>query len=253
MTDKKKDSNPKDALGVKKVPLHAVPVKPLLEVGLAMMEGGRKYGTHNYREIGVRMSTYYNAAMRHLMAWWEGEDTDEDSGVPHIIKAIACLFVVRDSIHMNNCVDDRPVRYPNGIGLGVLNDIAAGLIEKYPDCALPFTHLYRHGETAPKVGDRHNGMLFVKAGEDIKVHDHSKPQDEPVNFFKAGDNVKILLWESRMYHPGRKTWCKKADYIGEYLSICEKHQGCHMIRVVVDHEYRDYIFNTDELTLMEDN
>lgn len=139
MTTTSKDSNPKDALGVKKVPLHAVPVKPLLEVGLAMMEGGRKYGTHNYREIGVRMSTYYNATMRHLMAWWEGEDTDKDSGVPHLIKAITCLFVVRDSIHMGNCVDDRPIQYPNGIDLGVLNDIAAGVIEKFPECVEPFT------------------------------------------------------------------------------------------------------------------
>lgn len=143
----KKDSNPKDALGIKKVPLHAIPVRPLLEVGLAMLEGGRKYGTHNYRAVGVRMSTYYDAVMRHMMAWWEGEDNDPDSGVSHLVKAIACLFVVRDSMHMENCIDDRPIQYPGGIGMGAFNKITADLITKYPECAKPFLH---HVKLMPK-------------------------------------------------------------------------------------------------------
>jgi hypothetical protein len=52
----------------------------LAEVGLGMLEGGHKYGRHNYRAIGVRTSIYYDAAMRHLTAWWEGEDIDAESG-----------------------------------------------------------------------------------------------------------------------------------------------------------------------------
>jgi hypothetical protein len=147
--NKTKKSNPKEAMSDGKVPIHCVPTKPLLEVGLAMMEGGRKYGTHNYRDCGVRMSTYYNACMRHLMSWWEGENTDPDSGVPHLIKAIACLFVVRDSIHMGNCTDDRPIKYPVGINMGVVNQMAANLIDQYPDCVPPFTEL-THGESAVK-------------------------------------------------------------------------------------------------------
>lgn len=140
----RKPTNPKDALGVKKVPLHCVPSAPLFEVGLAMMEGGRKYGTHNYRDEGVRMSIYYNAVFRHLIAWWEGEDIDPDSGIHHVIKAIASLFVLRDSMIMENCEDDRPIKYPNGLNMNELNELAADLIEKYPDCAKPFLQ---------KVGD----------------------------------------------------------------------------------------------------
>lgn len=166
--NEKKDSNPKDVLGIKKVPLHAIPVKPLLEVGLAMMEGGRKYGTHNYREIGVCMSTYYNAAMRHLMSWWEGEDIDPASGVHHVVKALASLFVVRDGMHMGNCVDDRPIRYPNGIDIEKFNEIAADLITKYPKCAKPFTYHQSvlaepEPETyVPQPGD----MVFIELRED---------------------------------------------------------------------------------------
>lgn len=134
-----KSTNPKDALGIKKVPLHCIPCGPLMELGLAMMEGGRKYGTHNYREMGVRASVYYDAAMRHLMDWWEGEDIDPDSGIHHVIKAMACLIVVRDSMLMGNYEDDRPYKYPNGLDVAEFNKQAAGVIEKYPECVAAFT------------------------------------------------------------------------------------------------------------------
>jgi len=137
--EKTKPTNPKDALGIKKVPFHCVPCGPLMELGLAMMEGGRKYGSHNYRSVGVRSSVYYDAVIRHLMAWWEGEDIDPDSGVFHIIKAIACLFVLRDSMLMGNCEDDRPLKYPEGLDISQLNKQAEEIIQKYPYCVKPFT------------------------------------------------------------------------------------------------------------------
>jgi hypothetical protein len=134
-----KDTNPKEALGICKIPLHTVPCEVLMELGLAMLEGGRKYGTHNYREMGVRMSTYYDACQRHLMSWWEGEDYDPDSGIHHIIKAMACLLVVRDSMHMGNVVDDRPTQLPLKLDIKTLNSRAKKIIEKYPECEVPYT------------------------------------------------------------------------------------------------------------------
>lgn len=133
-----KNTNPKDALGVKKAPLHCIPCGPLYELGLAMMEGGRKYGSHNYRAVGTRASIYYDAAMRHLTEWWEGEDIDSNSGVHHLIKATACLIVVRDSMLMGNFNDDRPLKYPNGLGISKFNTQAADLIEKIPECVDPY-------------------------------------------------------------------------------------------------------------------
>lgn len=135
---KEKPTNPKDALGVKKVSLHCIPCGPLLELGLAMLEGGRKYGTHNYRDMGVRASVYYDAAMRHIMDWWEGEDIDPDSGLHHVIKAMASLVVLRDSMLMGNCDDDRPYKYSNGLNILRFNKQAAKIIEKYPECVDPF-------------------------------------------------------------------------------------------------------------------
>lgn len=91
-----KESNPKDSIGYTKPPLHCVPSHVLFEVGMGMFEGGWKYREANYRVIGVRASIYFDAAMRHLIAWWEGEDIDPASQIHHISKVISCLMVLRD-------------------------------------------------------------------------------------------------------------------------------------------------------------
>lgn len=127
-----KESNPKDAVGVKKVPFSTLPAGPAAETALAMLEGALKYGRHNYRAVGVRTSVYYDAALRHLTAFWEGQNIDPESGLPHVVKAIACLFVLRDSQLIGNVVDDRPPSYKDG-WQDVLTQKAALLIEKYPN------------------------------------------------------------------------------------------------------------------------
>lgn len=135
---KTKESNPKYSEGVKKAPLHCIPSGPIYELGLAMFEGSRKYGRHNYRAIGVRASTYYDAAMGHIKDWWEGEDIDPDSGLHHLIKAAACLLVVRDSMLMGNFSDDRPLRYPEKHGRSDFNEQVKEIVKKYPDCVEPY-------------------------------------------------------------------------------------------------------------------
>ena len=138
-----KASNPKDSVGVRKVPLHVVSSFVLMEMALGMMEGGRKYGAHNYRVAGVRASVYYDAAMRHLMAFWEGEDLDKDSGLSHITKALSCLSVLRDSMHVGNWVDDRPPRLEDG-WVSTMNEKAGAIIDKYPNGVPAFTEVSLH-------------------------------------------------------------------------------------------------------------
>jgi hypothetical protein len=103
-----KQTNPKDLVGSRKAPLSTLPFRVLWRVGLAMLEGMVKYGRHNYRIAGVRASVYFDGLMRHMGAWWEGEDIDPDSGFNHIDKAIADLMVLRDSMLEGNWTDDRP-------------------------------------------------------------------------------------------------------------------------------------------------
>jgi hypothetical protein len=126
-----KDTNPKDSIGIRKAPMSTVPANVLAEIGVAMLEGASKYGRHNYRAAGVRASVYYDGAMRHLMAWWEGEDIDPDSGLSHITKLVACMVVLRDAMHQGMVADDRPPRsasfYPE------LNAASAAILDRHAD------------------------------------------------------------------------------------------------------------------------
>jgi hypothetical protein len=108
-----KDTNPKDLIGSRKPGLSCIPCPPLFALGAAMAEG-QKYGRSNYRVVGVRAGVYYDAAMRHIMTWWEGEDTDPDSGLPHLAKAMACLTILLDADANDMLNDDRPPRPRTG-------------------------------------------------------------------------------------------------------------------------------------------
>lgn len=131
-TGRDKPSNPKDSLGVQKAPLSTVPMNVVAELGVAMLEGSAKYGRHNYRAVGVRTSVYFDAAMRHLVAFWEGEDIDPDSGMSHVVKAIATLVVLRDSQARGNWVDDRPPQSEAGL-YSRLNTLSADVLARHAD------------------------------------------------------------------------------------------------------------------------
>ncbi len=101
------DNNPKTAYGRVKAPLHAIPPSALLHLGLAMEDGERKYGLFNWREKQVSASVYFDAAQRHLLAWWDGESHAEDSGVHHLAHVMACCAILIDAAETGRLNDDR--------------------------------------------------------------------------------------------------------------------------------------------------
>lgn len=103
------DNNPKTTLGVAKAPLHLVPPVALAYASQAFKDGAGKYGPYNWREKQISSSVYYAAALRHLTAWWDGEDIAEDSGVHHLAHAMACLMMVLDGKEIGMLNDDRPL------------------------------------------------------------------------------------------------------------------------------------------------
>ena len=137
----RKETNPKDVIGMKKAPLSTLSGPVLFEMGLGMLEGARKYGRHNYRAAGVSASVYYDAATGHLVDWFEGEDLDPDSRLNHVTKAITTLLVLRDSMLMGNWIDDRPLRNPNKLYKKHFNLKAKEIIERYPDSEEPYLEI----------------------------------------------------------------------------------------------------------------
>lgn len=137
-----KDTNPKDGVGVRKWRQYCtVPTTVIWELGVAMLEGARKYGRHNYRVSGVRGSVYVDAAKGHIDSWWEGQDVDPDSNVHHITKAIASLVVVRDAMIQGKFLDDRPPRTDVEALSAQLQKQVEDIIDRYPDPLEPFTQV----------------------------------------------------------------------------------------------------------------
>lgn len=107
-----KPANPKQAYGDKKVPLQNIPPVALVYLGMALKEGARKYGAYNWRENDVELMTYVGAAMRHIAAFVDGEDIDDESGNPHLAHAMASLAIMVDAIECRVAIDNRPSRGP---------------------------------------------------------------------------------------------------------------------------------------------
>lgn len=103
--------NPKDTIGSNKLPLHLWPTTATAMGCIAMLNGALKYGRSNWRAVGVKASIYVDACQRHLAAWFEGSNTDEE-GVPHLGSALACLAILIDCEAAGKLRDDR--QYPGG-------------------------------------------------------------------------------------------------------------------------------------------
>ena len=128
-----KKQNPKDEIGTKKPRFYSgLPANVTKEVSIGMMEGAIKYGRHNYRITGVRASVYIDATIGHLFDYWEGQDTDPDSNLHHITKAIASLYVLRDAQMRNMCEDDRPPKSDVEGDKIRLQAVVDALFNKYP-------------------------------------------------------------------------------------------------------------------------
>jgi hypothetical protein len=121
MTDTK-PTNPKDVIGSGKLPLELVPDTMAAYASLSFLEGASKYGRYNWRAAGVRASIYRAAHDRHMMKWWNGEDCDPKTGIPHLASALACIAIILDAGVCGKLTDDRPPRAPIGDLIDRLGD-----------------------------------------------------------------------------------------------------------------------------------
>lgn len=108
------DNNPKTAFGAKKIPLEVVPPSAIHALAEAFSDGVKKYGPYNWRDKTISSSVYYGAALRHISAWWDGEDLAEDSGIHHLHHAIACIAMLIDGSSVGKLNDNRPTKGASG-------------------------------------------------------------------------------------------------------------------------------------------
>jgi hypothetical protein len=94
----------KDNRGKPRVDL--LPTKPLMAVGRVLGFGARKYKPHNWR-LGLGWSDTIGSALRHIFAFADGEDIDQESGECHIDNAITQLLFLSEYYHTDTGIDDR--------------------------------------------------------------------------------------------------------------------------------------------------
>lgn len=128
-----KDTNPKDAIGMTKLPLDLVPDTLMIYASLSFAEGALKYGKFNWRVAGVRASIYIAALERHLAKFKNGEWADETTKVPHLSSMLACIGIILDAKLLGKLTDDRAPYAPMDALIKEVEPIVLQLKELFKD------------------------------------------------------------------------------------------------------------------------
>ncbi len=79
----------------------------LFAVSTILEFGARKYAARNW-EKGISYTRVFGGLMRHLWAWWGGEDTDPETGYSHLWHAgCGIMFLIAYEERNMTDFDDR--------------------------------------------------------------------------------------------------------------------------------------------------
>ena len=110
-------TNPKTGgqKGRKLAQLGAVDPLALLELAKVAGIGAKKYAPYNYLK-GFEYSSLYNAAARHLLKFWAGQDLDLPTQRYHAAMAGWHCLALTSYLLRGIGIDDRPPRLPSKKG-----------------------------------------------------------------------------------------------------------------------------------------
>ena len=78
-----------------------VPHKALQDVMMRYLDGAEAYGENNWKK-GMKNSVLYDSTMRHLMAYWTGDDSED-----HLGAALWNIMGLIDNDDKRPDMDDR--------------------------------------------------------------------------------------------------------------------------------------------------
>lgn len=94
-----------------KLPYHLLPSDAVEEIVKVLDFGAGKYTARNW-EKGMLWSRPFAALMRHMWAWWRGEDKDSETGLSHLAHAGCCILFLLTYEQRQSGWDDRPHKEP---------------------------------------------------------------------------------------------------------------------------------------------
>lgn len=89
-----------------KLPVQLVDADFVKDVAKVLALGAQKYGENNWRG-GLKWSRTYGATLRHLYAWFKGEDKDQESGLSHLAHAACNIMFLMEWEKTHPELDDR--------------------------------------------------------------------------------------------------------------------------------------------------
>jgi hypothetical protein len=90
-----------------KIKYDLIPPSTLHALAVVLTFGARKYAPRNW-EKGLAWGRVFGALMRHLWAWWQGENADRETGYSHLWHAQCCLSFLIEYEVTHPELDDRP-------------------------------------------------------------------------------------------------------------------------------------------------
>jgi len=128
-----KDTNPKEAVGIRKVAMSCLSSPVVALVAQAYQANGFN------PQKSILASHHCNLAINYLMGFWEG--IRDSAYPPALAQAMAHVMMIRDAQLGGRLLDDRK-KSAGGLHVSELNTNAADIIAKYLECKPPFTHLH---------------------------------------------------------------------------------------------------------------
>lgn len=92
-----------------KAPIDLLPSRPLVAIAEVLAFGAHKYQPHNWRR-GLPWPDTYSSLQRHLLAWNNGEDLDEETGKSHLAHAGCQLMFLLDYV-LTGVEEDSDTRF----------------------------------------------------------------------------------------------------------------------------------------------
>lgn len=91
-----------------KVRVDLLPVNAMMDIAAVFTFGAKKYFANSYRSgETVVWSRTYGSILRHLFAFWNGQDTDQESGLHHLAHAGTQLMILMEHVSTKPEKDDR--------------------------------------------------------------------------------------------------------------------------------------------------
>lgn len=74
-----------------------VPWHAMEEITDVLTHGAKRYGADNWKRVTPLRERYFAALMRHIIAWYQGERPDPDTGNHHLAHAGCCLLFLLEN------------------------------------------------------------------------------------------------------------------------------------------------------------